>query len=372
MKTCGNTAYENIAALTIFILFNSALCSGQNTYSYSQPKALEDGWKTSSLQSQNIDTARIYQLFSQLQYGENKVHSVLLVKNEKILIEEYFNGHSINEQHDLRSSTKSIRSILLGIAIDKGLINHVNDPISKYLKSPVPRKNLDKRKDKITIRHLLTMSTGLDCNDWDKKSKGQEDKVYRKKDWLQYTLDLSMINEPGTVSNYCSMSVVLIAEIISQASGMTIDKFAEQYLFNPLGITNISWDHTSNKEVIPSGKRLYMTSRDMAKIGQLMLNKGKWNEKQIVSEKWIEESTTSKTQITGIDYGYLWWNIPFKIKEKMIVAKVATGNGGQYIMILPDLEIVAVFTGGAYNSQEDKIPFKIMKDVFLPIFTNEK
>jgi CubicO group peptidase (beta-lactamase class C family) len=216
------------------------------------------------------------------------------------------------------------------------------------------------------------MSSGLDCNDWDKKSEGQEDKVYRKKDWIKYTLNLPMVNEPGTVSNYCSMGVVLIAEIISQSSGMTIDKFAEQYLFKPLGIDNVSWHHTSKKEIISSGKRLYMCSRDMAKIGQLMLNKGKWNEKQVVSEKWIEESTRPKTKIAGIDYGYLWWNIPFKTKEKRIVSKLATGNGGQYIMIFPELDMVAVFTGGAYNSQEDKLPFAIMTDIFLPAFTNEK
>jgi CubicO group peptidase (beta-lactamase class C family) len=363
---------KNIAVLNFFILLISTLCYGQNTYEYSQPRNLEDGWKTTNLESQNVDTTRIYQLFNQIQNGKNKLHSVLLIKNNQIVIEEYFNGHSVNKQHDLRSVTKSIRSILLGIAIDKGFIDNIDDPISKYLKSPIPTKNLDERKDKITIRHLLTMSTGLDCNDWDKNSKGQEDKVYRKKDWLQYTLNLPMVNEPGTVSNYCSMGVVLLVEIISQASGMTIDKFAEKYLFNPLGISNMNWGHTSKKEIIPSGKRLYMTSRDMAKIGQLILNNGKWNEKQIVSEKWIKESTAPKTKITGIDYGYLWWNIPFKAKEKMIVSKVATGNGGQYIMVLPELDIVAVFTGGAYNSQEDKLPFAIMTDIFLPTFITKE
>ncbi len=363
---------KNIVPLVIFILLISPLCYGQNTYKYSQPKNLEDGWKTTNLQSQNVDTTRIYKLFSQLQHRKNKLHSVLLVQHGKIVIEEYFNAYSGNKQHDLRSVTKSIRSILLGIAIDKGFIDNVDDPISKYLKNPIPTKNIDKRKDKITIRHLLTMSTGLDCNDWDKKSAGQEDKVYKKKDWLQYTLNLPMVNEPGVVSNYCSMGVVLIAEIIHQASGMSIDKFAKHYLFNTLGITNVGWGHTSNKEIISSGKRLYMTSRDMAKIGQLILNKGKWSEKQVVSEKWIEESTSPKTKITGIDYGYLWWNIPFKTNEKVIVSKVATGNGGQYIMVFPTLDMVAVFTGGAYNSQEDKLPFAIVNDIFLPTFTNKK
>ena len=357
--------------LGIITLFISILGQGQTTYAYAQPKKMEDDWNTKHLKSIPVDTTRIYKLFDQIKNGENKVHSVLLVKNGQLIIEEYFNENFAEKPHDLRSTTKSIRSILMGIAIDKGFIDSVNDPISKYLSTLVPAKNLDKRKEKITIQHLLTMSSGFDCNDWDKKSKGQEDKVYKKKDWLQYTLDLPMVNEPGTVSNYCSMGVVLAAEIISQASGMTIDKFAEQYLFNPMGITNINWGHTSNKEIIPSGKRLYMTSRDMAKIGQLILNKGKWNTKQIVSKKWIEESTTPKTKITGLDYGYLWWNIPFKVKEKVIISKTATGNGGQYIIIIPSMDMVAVFTGGAYNSQEDKLPFAIMKDIFLPIFMKE-
>ncbi|MBL4669390.1 MAG: serine hydrolase [Flavobacteriales bacterium] len=360
---------RNIAALIIITLFISGFCYGQNSYTYSKPKDLGDGWKTNDLKSQNVDTILIHKLFTQLNNRENKIHSVLLVKGNQIIIEEYLNGQVSDQKHDLRSATKSIRSILLGIAIDNGFIDNVNDPISKYLKNPVPKKNLDERKEKITIKHLLTMSSGLDCNDWDKKSKGQEDKVYKKKDWLQYTLNLPMVNDPGTVSTYCSMGAVLLAEIISQASGMTIDKFAAQYLFKPLDISNISWGHTSSKKIIPSGKRLYMTSRDMAKIGQLILNKGKWNEKQIVSKKWVEESTVPKTKITEIDYGYLWWNIPFKANENIFISKTALGNGGQYIMVFPELDMVAIFTGEAYNSQEDKLPFSIMTDIILPTFT---
>lgn len=361
---------KNTTLTSIFLLLISTLTYAQTTYHYSQPKALTDGWETANLKELGVDPARVYQLFTQLQHGEHKLHSVLLVKNNQLIIEEYFDGYSVDKPHDLRSATKSIMSILLGIAIDKGFIDSIDDPISKYLKSKVPKKNLDKRKDEITIRHLVTMSTGLECNDWDKKSKGQEDRVYRKKDWIQYTLDLPMVNDPGAVSTYCSMGVVLLKEIISETSGMTIDEFAEKHLFTPLGITNISWGHTSEKEIIPSGKRLNMTPRDMAKIGQLILQNGQWNEEQIVSAKWIEESTTPKTKITGVDYGYLWWNLPFKEKDKVFVSKTATGNGGQYILVFPDLELVAIFTGGAYNSQEDKLPFAIVKDIFLPTFVN--
>jgi len=346
------------------------LAMGQNNYSYEQPKDLADGWSTVHLKSLKVDTTRVYQLFSQLQGGKHKVHSVLLVKNGQLLIEEYFNGESIDQVHDMRSVTKSIRSILIGIAIDQGFIESVDDPISKYLHTLQPKKNLDPRKGKITIRNLLTMSSGLECNDWDPKSAGQEDRVYRKKDWLQYTLDLPMVNDPGTVANYCSMGVLLIAEIISQASGMTIDQFSAKYLFTPLGISNVVWGHTSNKEVIPSGKRLYLTSRDLAKIGLLVLQKGSFDGEQIVSEEWIVASTTTKTKITGVEYGYLWWNIPFQTKNGVVNSITATGNGGQYIMVLPEMDMVAIFTGGAYNSQEDKLPFAIVKDVFLPTFEN--
>tara|TARA_R110002049_G_scaffold4504_3_gene31313 strand:+ start:11744 stop:12904 length:1161 start_codon:yes stop_codon:yes gene_type:complete len=363
---------KNITTVTALALLVSTICYGQNDYNYYQPKNLGDGWKTYHLRSLDIDTTMIYKLFNQIENSENKFHSLLLVKNGQLLIEEYFNGHSANQPHDLRSITKSIRSILMGIAIDEGLIGDVNDPISKYLTRLEPKNNLDGRKDKITIRDLLTMSSGLDCNDWDKKSKGQEDKVHKKKDWLQYTLDLPMVNEPGTVSNYCSMGTVLIAEIISQASGMTIDLFAEKYLFNALNITNVNWGHTSNNRIIQSGKRLYMTSRDMAKIGQLILNKGMWNGKQIVSKKWIEESTTPKTKITGIAYGYLWWNVPLEVNGKTVISKTATGNGGQYIMVIPEMDLVAVFTGGAYNSQDDKLAFVIMNRVVLPTFDGKK
>jgi len=361
---------KDIVRLTILMLLINTICYGQYSYTYSQPKELGDGWKTNHIKSKGIDSTLIYKLFNQIKDANHKIHSVVLVKNNQLVLEEYFNDHKVNQLHDLRSTSKSIRSILLGIAIDKGFIDDINDPIIKYLKSPVPEKHLDVRKEEITIKHLLTMSSGLDCNDWDKKSKGQEDKVYKKKDWLQYTLDLPMVNTPGEVSHYCSMGVILMTEIISQTSGMLINEFANEHLFNPLGIDNVKWGHTSDKEVIASGKRLYMTPRDMAKIGQLVLNEGKWNGEQIVSEKWIEESTTPKTKITGIDYCYLWWNIPFNVNERTIISKTATGNGGQYIIIIPDMELVAVFTGGAYNSQEDKLAFAVMKDIILPSIEN--
>ncbi len=356
----------------LLVLFTLNL-HAQKTYTYTPPKFVDDGWKTNSLNDLGYDSKKVKFLFDKLLYAEtHKIHSMLLVKNNEILLEEYFDSYAMDIKHDMRSTSKSIRSLLLGIALDKGFIESIDDPISKYLKALSPQKHLDVRKDSITIKHLITMSAGWDCNDWDKKSKGQEDRVYKKKDWLQYTLDLPMINDPGSVSNYCSMGVIVMSEIISKASGMPINKFADRFLFQPLGITHVDWGHTSDKEVIASGKRLYLTPRDMAKIGQLILNRGQWNEKQLVSSQWIEEATTPKTKITGMNYGYLWWTIPFQLKDgDFVIAKVATGNGGQYIMVFPEFDMVAVFTGGAYNSQDDKLPFAIVKDVLLPTLASK-
>lgn len=352
----------------IFLSLIFTAASEAENYYYSTPININDDWQTKNLKDMTADLARIELFFNQLQSGKHKLDSVLLIKDGAIVLEEYFNKYDRNKSHDLRSVTKSIRSILLGIAIDKGMIGSVDDPIVKYLKKPIAKKNLDERKQHITIKHLITMSTGWACNDWDKKSKGQEDRVYKKKDWLQYTLDLPMINDPGTVAHYCSMGSIMLAEIISQASQQSIMDFADQHLFIPLGIDSANWGHTSKKTIIDSGKRLYMKPRDLAKIGQLVLNKGQFNGHQIVSEQWIHEMTMPHTKITNLDYGFYWWSIPFLVQQKWQKAQVATGNGGQYIMIFPDYNMVAIFTGSAYNSQEDKLPFAIVKDVFLPTF----
>lgn len=366
-KTIGLSDFTRTRFLFFgFILFFTTLSFGQGGTTQFSNENSEASWKINTSTSIPLDTALLANLLQKLTVERHEIDGFVLAKNDQILVESYFNGFQDTAIHDLRSVTKSILSLLIGIALDRGFIQNVNDPISKYLNQFGSIKHLDPLKNTITIKHLLTMSGGLDCNDWDKKSKGQEDKVYRQKDWIQYTLDLPLIHLPGTVSAYCSMGTVLLAEIISQASGLSIDQFALTYLFNPLKIERAKWGYTSDREVIPSGKRLYMAPKDLLKIGLLVLNKGRWNGSQIVSEVWISESTTPKTKITGVNYSYLWWNIPLQASDTSGTAITATGNGGQYVMIFPDLDVVAVFTGSAFNSEQDKLPFSIMQRVVLP------
>lgn len=364
--------FKRLSLLVLLGICISETGKTQSRYIYSEPENISDNWPTQNLFSIVKDSSYIYGFFNQLASKKHKIHSAVLVKNGAIVFEEYYDGQDINTRHDMRSVSKSVYSLLLGIAIDRGFIQSINDPVLKYIKDRQVKKNPDKRKPEMTFSDFLTMSSGLDCNDWDKKSKGQEDKVYRKKDWIQYTLDLPVIHDPGTVTAYCTMGVTLVAEAIRQASNMEIDEFAETYLFKPLQITNAEWGHTSKKKNIPSSaKRLYTTSRNLAKIGQLILNEGKWDSKQIVSKEWIANSTRRHTRLANLDYGFWWWNMPFKHAEKQFNAISATGNGGQYIFVIKELNAVAVFTGGAYNSEESNLPFGVVNNVFIPTLAGE-
>lgn len=210
------------------------------------------------------------------------------------------------------------------------------------------------------------MSSGLDCNDWDKKSKGQEDRIYKKKNWIQALADLPMVNEPGETSNYCTGGVMMLATILERTSGLSLQDYAQKYLFDHLDIKKVEWGHTNRKEVVSAGRRLYMRSRDMARLGLLMLHDGLWKGKQIVPKNWIAELHQTKTNINNRPYSYWWWQIPFPNNGKPITATVATGNGGQYILCFPEQDMVVVFTGGAFNSPEQQKPFGIVNNYILP------
>ena len=190
--------------------------------------------------------------------------------------------------------------------------------------------------------------------------------MYRKKDWIQYVVDLPALANPGDTSLYCTGGVVLLGEIISQAAGMGLDTFASRYLFEPLGIKNAQWRYFNQQKKVDSGGHLHLTPRDMGKIGQLILNQGKWRGAQVVSENWIAVSTRVHTQVDKTDYAFLWWRIPFEVNGSVVQAICARGNGGQCIFVLPSLNLVAVFTGGNYNSPNAHLPFEIMKKVVLP------
>lgn len=335
------------------IVFPSRTCfSGSNAdYSYRTPPVINDGWKTESLYKTNIDADKLIDLIRHIRGGSYKnIDSVLLVKSGKLILEEYFQGFDREKPHQIHSANKSIGSILTGIAIDHRFIKDVKEKIYPYFKEYEIGQKWDERVRDITLESLLTMTSGYACDDHATPKFECEKAMYKTNDWVEYALKLPMAHKPGEHWAYNSSSLILVSEIISKTSGMTIPDFADRYLFQPLGIEEFNWGFSPKGRPWIAGNAK-MKPRDMAKIGLLMLNRGRWNDKQVVSEKWISDSTREheKSQ-NNWGYGYLWWMGTQQIGEHHIAGYWAAGNGGNYIFVCPALDLVAVFTGGNYNS----------------------
>jgi CubicO group peptidase (beta-lactamase class C family) len=260
-------------------------------------------------------------------------------------------------KHDIRSISKSVTSLLVGIALDRGFLTDLDVPVFSLFPEYADLRTPE--KDRITLRHLLTMSSGLA---WDETSAyTNPSNTY----WQMgiapradhFVLARPLAAPPGTVFNYNTGSVDLLGVILRKISGKRLDEFAKETLFDPLGIEDWEWEECSGFN--PSaGSGLRLRPRDLAKIGQLVLERGKWQGRQIVSSSWIEESTTPRLSGTGAmfdrpegitSYGYLWWlgRSPPEHPERDMIA--GAGNGGQRVIILPSLSAVVVTTAGLYG-----------------------
>jgi len=316
-----------------------------------------------------------------------KIHSVIVANKNKILFEEYFNGHEASKLHDTRSAFKSFTSLLTGIAIDKKIIKSVDEKVVSYFPEYKDIKNWDDRKADITIKHLLTMSSGLKCEEFFDVGPYCEDDMWESKDWVKYSLDLAVSHNPGKHWAYTSSEPMILGGLISNASDKTIMQFAKESLFEPLNITDYKWTIDPEGRGMTAGS-FFMKSSDMVKIGQLVLNKGKWKGKQIVSEEWLEESTNatwplekfSFTRFSGYrdatphdtKYGYYWYREKLTTKNIDTEVLFASGNGGQYIMIIEGYDLVVVFNGGNYGNWRGKLPFKLLLKYILPKVAESK
>jgi CubicO group peptidase (beta-lactamase class C family) len=340
------------------------------------PVRTADGWVVASPAEVGADASLLTALVREIEAGDYvNIHSVLVVKDGLLVLEEYFDGHDRTSLHEIRSATKSIGSILIGIAIDRGLVHAETVPIHTYFKDDyAPSNGWDRRSREVEIRHLLSMMSGYDCDDL-ATDVACEDAMYGTDDWVQYALDLPFAHDPDRHWAYNSSSLILVGEAISRVSGMLLNEFAERYLFEPLGIREFRWTLSpKGRAWIGGGAR--MTPREMAKIGQMMLNRGLWDGKRILSEEWIEKSTARQGGMHGgVDYGYLWQSGEAVFGERMVPAYWASGNGGQYIIVLPDDGMVVVFTGGNFDDPLSDQPFRMLVrnivPAFLPVETRE-
>lgn len=353
--------HARILCLALLVIILSSCLSSEKLHT--PPFGADTSVPTGTPESVQLDATILASVTGDIRAKKkHKIHSMLIARHGLLVHEEYFNGFGPETPHDLRSATKSITSLLTGIAIDQGTLDLSTSlrslVIDEYPSSAIP--------EQLQLRHLLTMSSGLDCDDSDRSTRGQEDRMYRSNDWLAYFLSLDQISEPGQETRYCTGGVIALGAAIAAATHMDFARFAELNLFKPLGINNFQWARYNNDQGVDSGGHLLLTPRAMTKIGMLVSQSGLWNENRIVSESWINRSTSRHTQISNNPYGYLWWRNILTSGNKSVTVISARGNGGQVIFIVPEYDLVAVFTAGYYNSEDVQIVYDIFHRAVLP------
>ncbi len=337
-------------------------------YIYDVPAETGDGWETSSLLDVNLSVAKITSMMNTLSGYDHPIHSIVIIKDGKLVFEKYYSGQDIaldsefklvekefnrDTLHCLASSTKSVTSILLGIAIDQGFIAGIDEKMIHFY------PEYDSRgKEEISIKHMLTMSSGIpwdeshDYNDPRNNLRQQID----SKDPVEYVFQLPVSAPPGTLFIYNSGTTNVLGDIVSKTSGQTLRAFGEYNLFKPLGIVNYQWLGFPLDPDLPiCSSTLYLRPRDMAKIGQLYLQNGEWLGRQLVSREWVIESTSQAIEvplsestipefITG--YGHQWWRGELDSGAQTFFS---AGYGGQFIFVVPQYELVIVFTGAQFQ-----------------------
>jgi len=334
---------------------------------------LNDGWNLA--ESEELNKEFLLKMEDSIKLKKLKnTHSVLITRNNKLIYENYFSGYNSIIPHDMRSAAKSISSAIIGIIIDKKLIHDEHQKLYNFL--PIEHQNADDPlKKEISIHSLLTMSSGLDAVDFGtkRKSYATEDNYQQKEDITKYILEAPMLSKPNTHANYGSANPYLLGVIANKVTTEPLELFIDKNLFQKLNITNYIIQ-TDNKGTPYFGGGMYLTPRDMLKFGQLYLNKGVWNNKRILSEKWINKSFNKYHVLENTndknEYGYLWWHKTYVVNNQSIKTIEARGAGGQYIFILPSLKAVAVITSGNFRNGKFQQPETILQEYILPSLLN--
>jgi len=322
------------------------------------------------------DPAR--QLHDVLHAGDlGDITSVLVSQDGKVLFEEYLDGDA-ETLRDTRSATKTVVGILLGIAIDQEALPGVDAKVLDFV-GQKPQRNLDPRKAAITVEDLLTMSSLLECDDWNQFSRGNEERMYLIEDWLQFALDLPIKGFPawqpkpedspyGRAFSYCTAGAFVLGRVLEGATGEPVAVFAQRALWAPLGIEQAQWQHSPLGQE-QTGGGLGLTTRALHKLGQLYLQGGSWQGKQVVPRSWVDVSTTPKATIEpGTDYGYLWWLRDVPTTAGPARSFAMAGSGGNRVIVVPDLGLVTVVTSENFHRRDaQQITDDLIDQHILPL-----
>ena len=311
------------------------------------------------------------------------LHSVLVMRDGKVLSEAYFTGedqrwgdplgevkHGPDTLHDLRSVTKSVVGLLYGIALAEGVVPSIDEPLlAQFPEYPDLSEDPDRRA--ILIRHVLSMKMGTQWNEDLPYSdpKNSEIAMEMAKDRYRFVLDRPMVNVPGDWWTYNGGATAIIGRLISKGAGMPLDEYANQKLFKPLGISRYEW--VGGRDGEPSAASgLRLTTHDLAKIGQLVANKGLLNGQQVAPASWIDAMLTPSATLDGLRYGFQWWLAPDNLPPTWVAG---FGNGGQRLTVAPQSRTVVVSFAGRYNEHDAwKLPLKVILEFVNPFLKAEK
>lgn len=358
--------------LLIIGLFVLVSCTGQSNN--------HKDWDTSNPELTGLRSDLFQKLSNDLQTNKfPNTHAVLVIKDKKIIFEEYLNGFNKNKRQYTASVSKSAGSILTGVAMQEGIIDDVGSGIldkPAYELFPAYKSNIlaEPAKAKILYRHILAMTGGLQ---WDEASYPYND---ARNDWvaaresndpIRYLLAKDLVEEPGAQFKYNGGYCVMLSYQIQKETGKSVLDYAKEKLFRPLDIQSFEWE-TLRSGLTDTDGGLHLRPRDMAKLGQLYLNNGNWNGAQIVSEKWIKASTKEQIINEGMpNYGFQWWCGDFHYKGKSAYTYFASGHGGQKIYVFPDFNAVIVITHQVFNNNFGELNnMKMLSNYILPALDN--
>lgn len=326
------------------------------------PMAVAEDWPAGDPAGHGFDPARLAALDAAINSGQAPdTTSVLVIHQGALIHEAYFNGADRETLHNTRSLTKSVTALLVGAAIDRGLIHGVSAPVLGYFPDRTPA-HAGAFKDAITLEDLLTMSAAWECDDNNSFSAGNEERMYVSADWTGFTLDLPErgyapwnlrpADSPhGRAFAYCTANSFLLGAIVERVTQMPLAQFAADALERPLGIRTSVWQRASEGVGMGGGGTQYR-SRDLAKLGQLMLDGGRWKGRQVISADWIEAMTQVRAQTPfDAEYGYQMWRFTFKDGARLLHAWTMSGNGGNAVFVVPEKALVMVVTRTRYNQR---------------------
>jgi CubicO group peptidase (beta-lactamase class C family) len=358
----NNILYSGFYPFCILFIFETLFCfcsyalAAVNTFPTKT-------WRTSTPEKQGMHSAKLSDMLEKILREKYRIDSITVIRNGHMVLDAYFYPFKKDSKHIIHSCTKSITSAAFGIAVDKGYIKNIEQPVVEIF----PEKqfaNLDDDKKAITLKDLLTMTSGLNTEDSYIYNWRGLNRMYQAKDWVQYVLDRPMAEKPGTRFEYSNCVTFMLSAVIQQTTNQKTYDFIKKYLFGPMGITDVKWS-TSPEGISVGFGAMWLTPHDMGKIGWLYLNKGQWGEQQLISEKWVKDSTQKHFYATLFDgYGYQWWISPDQFYA-------AVGYGGQFIFVIPRKNMVVVFTSTLERDEFFK-PENLLSEFIIPSAVSHK